>query len=115
VVAVDGGPARRLTKDGGRDSRPVWSPDGGQIAFASDRSGSPELFVMDADSGAPTRIAAQPLSADPFAWSPDGGRIAFASGTYGARRILVVDADGGGLRALLSEDRDALSTVAAPK
>jgi Tol biopolymer transport system component len=72
------------------------------------------LFVVDAESGSPTRIAALRVSADAFAWSPDGSRIAFASGMYGSRRILVMDADGSRLRALLGEDGDALSTVAAP-
>ena len=40
------GQARR-TFDGGYS--PVWSPDGEQIAFVSERDGDSEIFVMDAD------------------------------------------------------------------
>src|SRR5205809_374376 len=49
-----------------------------RIAFTSNRDGNDEIYVMNADGSAPTRltttVAHQPR------WSPDGQRIAFTSG-----------------------------------
>lgn len=39
----------RLTSQDSYESNPVWSPDGKQIAFASDRFGNFDLFIMPAD------------------------------------------------------------------
>ena len=39
----------QLTDNSAEDSLPVWSPDGRQIAFASDRDGDLEIYVMDVD------------------------------------------------------------------
>ena len=40
TVPVTGGQARQITSNAAFDSRPVWSPDGSRIAFASYRMGS---------------------------------------------------------------------------
>ena len=36
LVSADGGEAKQLTSHAAHDYAPVWSPDGKQIAFASD-------------------------------------------------------------------------------
>jgi len=36
-----------ITSSAGSDYRPVWSPDGTQLAFASDRGGLLDIYVMD--------------------------------------------------------------------
>lgn len=46
VVPVDGGKATRLTSHSAYDTKPVWSHDGQQIAFASNRHGNFDVFVM---------------------------------------------------------------------
>ena len=52
------------------DSRPVWSPDGTQLAFFTDRDGNAEIYVMDADGSDPTRLTDH-VEFDGFpAWSP---------------------------------------------
>ena len=78
---TDGGDVRRLTNDGPRNTGPRWSPDGTQIAFFSDRSGSYELWVMDPDGSGQTQITDVPgtLILLPV-WSPDGAKLAYASG-----------------------------------
>ena len=64
----------RLTHSPGPDFDPSWSPDGTQIAFRSERSGQPEVWVMNADGTGQRQLAAG-LSP---AWSPDGSLIAFS-------------------------------------
>jgi acetyl esterase/lipase len=81
---------------GWNDSRPVWSPDGGHIAFQSDYGGERAVWVMRADGSALRRIAA----GGEASWSPDGALLAFESGDG---RLATIRADGSGL-ALLTDD-----------
>ena len=43
----------RMTNHGGIDTEPTWSPDGGKLAFTSDRSGGPQIYEMDIRGGQP--------------------------------------------------------------
>ncbi|RMF73837.1 MAG: peptidase S41 [Acidobacteria bacterium] len=80
VVSRDGGPARRLTVHPAHESRPVWSRDGRSIAFASDRHGNDDVFVMPADGSAPpTRLTFASTPDEPAAFTPDGTRVLFTS------------------------------------
>ena len=47
TVPSSGGKARQLTTHPAHDTRPVWSPDGQRIAFASNRSGNFDVFLID--------------------------------------------------------------------
>ena len=110
VMSADGKTIRRLTTDPGRDTFPDWSPDGKQISFISDRDGSPNLFVMDANGGNQRQLTNQqllPRSAKGYVqwqqWSPDGQEIAFTynPGTDQGTNIYVIRPDGSGLRQLV--------------
>lgn len=56
TVPATGGKAVQLTTHPAHDTRPVWSPDGKQIAFASNRNGNFDVFVMPKDGGAPKQL-----------------------------------------------------------
>ena len=56
TVPVNGGRATQITTNPAHDTRPVWSPDGKQIAFASDRMGGMDIYIVDKDGGTPTRL-----------------------------------------------------------
>src|SRR5262245_33698985 len=51
LVNAKGQAARNLTRSKSENSYPAWSPDGKKIAFASDRDGAVNVYVMDADGG----------------------------------------------------------------
>jgi Tol biopolymer transport system component len=98
-----------LTNHPARDQSPSWSPDGTRIAFASDRDGNFEIYVMNSYGVGATRLT-ENLESDRYpAWSPDGTRIAFASSTDGKGEIYVMNADGSGLARLT--DNPALDTM----
>jgi tricorn protease len=78
-VPVEGGEAQRLTSHPAHDYRAVWSPDGEHLAFASDRYGSFQLFIMPARGGEPRRLTFHSTSETPFTFTPDGSHLVFGA------------------------------------
>lgn len=78
-VAATGGEAVRLTTQDSYESVPVWSPDGKQIAFASDRFGSNDIFVMDSEGGPAVRLTSNSANETPEAFSADGKFVLFSA------------------------------------
>ncbi len=79
------------------DVSPTWSPSGRQIAFVSDRSGTPEVYVMSSTGGNVRKVSSGGYSTDP-SWSPDGdvNRIAFVKVEGAEANIFTVSPDGSG-------------------
>ena len=78
-VNAKGGEALRLTTQPSYESTPVWSPDGQQIAFASDRFGSTDIFVMPASGGEARRLTSNSANETPSAFTPDGKHVLFSA------------------------------------
>lgn len=79
VSDVQGRNLRRLTSSVGVDTQPSWNPrTGQQLAFVSDRGGTPQIYIVDAEGGNLRRLIAESGEATDPAWSPDGARIAFS-------------------------------------
>ena len=71
----------RLTMDPGDEVDPVWSPDGRQIAFASNRSGRANPYRINADGTAGEEpLVASDYDLFPTDWSADGKLIALQRG-----------------------------------
>lgn len=78
-VAATGGTATQLTTQESYECTPVWSPDGKQIAFASDRYGNFDIFVMPANGGAARRLTTHSTGELPSAFTPDGNYVLFSA------------------------------------
>jgi Tol biopolymer transport system component len=96
----------RLTDDTWDEKEPVWSPDGSQIAFTSDRMapvvlrvepphkqpfGSNSIHVMDVGSREVRLLANTSGDDHGPAWAPDGRRVAFISDRDGAPNVYLFE------------------------
>ena len=79
-VDAAGGTAVPLTIHEAQDMMPVWSHDGKYIAFASDRYGNFDVFVMPATGGTPTRVTNNSANDYPYDFSTDNKNVLFSSG-----------------------------------
>lgn len=78
-VASSGGTATQLTFHTAHDYKAVWSNDGQQIAFASDRYGNFDVFVMDALGGPAERLTFHSNDEHPFTFSADNASVLFGA------------------------------------
>jgi tricorn protease len=78
-VSVRGGIARQLTFHEGHDFMPVWSNDGRKLAFASDRYGNFNVYVMDAMGGSATRLTHHSNDEHPYSFSHDDSHVIFGA------------------------------------
>lgn len=96
TVPVENGDPRNLTQSSGAaDRRPIWSPDGKQIAWFSDKDGtSYSMNITDQEGLKEPRKVSLGESKLPWepVWSPDGKYIAF---TDNAVRLKVLEVSSG--------------------
>lgn len=78
-VPANGGAATPLTMHEAHDFMPVWSHDGKQLAFASDRYGNFDVFVMPATGGEAKRLTYHSAGDMPCDFSPDGQWVIFSA------------------------------------
>ena len=79
AVPTAGGEARQLTSNTAYDYAPVFSPDGREIAFASDRRGNFDLYTMPLAGGEPRRVTTHSSKETPWCYTPDGKEILFTA------------------------------------
>ena len=100
-------PARRVVYSSRGQRSASISADGTRIAFESDRGGSREVWVCDADGSNAQQLTSFGMSTTGTPrWSPDGKLIAFDSRGAGDSDIYVVDPDGGVPRKLNIDVQD---------
>lgn len=83
MIGSGGTPSDVAAPDGPSNLR--WSPDGTRLAFFGSRDGKAGVWVLDAGSGAVTRVCDYERgnsflskAGSALAWSPDGKQLAFA-------------------------------------
>ena len=74
-VPSQGGEARRLTEHPAIDSTPLFSPDGKQIAFLSERQDGRQIHLMPAAGGVPRQLTWHSEGYDLAGWTPDGRQL----------------------------------------
>jgi TolB protein len=80
-----------LTTTRALEASPAWSPTGRQIAYTSDATGTPQIWLVDAEGTGARRISYAGNWNDEPAWSPDGSRLAFACRNEGDFNICVLN------------------------
>ena len=105
TVPVNGGRATQLTTNPAYDTTPIWSPDSKHIAFASDRLGSLDVYIVGREGGTPKRLTTHSGSESPIAFKdnehvlfsasiqPSAEDIQFPSSTFS--QVYEVSTDGG--------------------
>ncbi|MCA1628151.1 MAG: DUF4394 domain-containing protein, partial [Acidobacteria bacterium] len=86
----------------------------GKIAFASDRTGNFDIYVMDPDGGGIIRLTDDPAEDVQPTWSPDGTQIAFVSNRDSNKEIYVVNASGGAATRLTNNPAEDISPAWSP-
>jgi len=76
---VEGISVTQLTTDPASDVQPAWSPDGRRVAFASDRAGNWDIWLINLDGHQPIQVTHTNAHEVHPTWSPDGKWLAFCS------------------------------------
>lgn len=110
IPLVDGQPAglpRVLTTSMGRDRQPVYSPDGKQLLFSSNRSGNIDLWTVNLETGRLYQLTDDPAHDWDPAFSPDGQQILWSTNRSGNMEVWVAGADGSGAHQVSHDGQDA--------
>ena len=98
TVPRDGGRAEVVVAGQGRNSSPIFSPDGRWIAFTGTYDGNADVYVVPAAGGQPRRLTWAPGSDTAVGWSTDGKSVLFRSDRIEVRdneQFYSVPVDGG--------------------
>ena len=79
---------RELTKHSAIETEPVLSPDGKKLAYVSDRTGQPQVYLMDLSSKKVTRLSKKGGYNTSPSWSPDSSMVAFTSSQKGSKSAI---------------------------
>jgi tricorn protease len=97
TAPTGGGEARLLVSHPATESRPLYSPDGGRLAFISTRTGNGDIYLLTLDTGDLKRLTFDDSNDQLDAWSADGRWLYFTSNSrdVGTTDIYRVSSEGG--------------------
>ncbi|WP_338874337.1 DPP IV N-terminal domain-containing protein [Spirosoma sp. SC4-14] len=82
TVPATGGEARLLVSHPDNESRPLYSPNGKQLAFISSRTGNGDVYLLTIETGAIKRLTYDDGAEVLNGWSPDGKMVYFQSTSH---------------------------------
>ena len=89
------GTSTRLTTDAARDTHPLWTPDGTQVVFFSNREGAGGVFRRRADgTGLVERLMPGPNNPRAYAWASDGQQLVLIQGGAETFDLAVLSLEG---------------------
>ncbi len=91
VADGDGKNPRQVTFTKSIDTAPTWAPTSREIAFTSDRLGTPQIFIMDREGSNIRRVSFGGTYHDGPAWSPTGDHIVYVSRVEAVFDLYVLD------------------------
>lgn len=97
VINLGSGQISQLTSGAGNNTEPSWTPDG-RILFTSDRSGSPQVYVMSASGGGASLIGS-------------GGRSYSGQMTADGKTLVMISGDSIVKRDMASGSTEVLSST----
>ena len=101
---------RPVLADGFDNIQPALAPDRTRIAFSSNREGSYDLYLMEADGSGLRRLTTDPGDEGEPVWTPDGSRLIYTATTRGKpSQLYVLRPDGRPPQALTSGPGNAHS------
>ncbi|MHB8574373.1 MAG: S9 family peptidase [Dehalococcoidia bacterium] len=113
TVDATTGAERNLTAGTpGFNLAPAWAPNGGRLAFLSERDGFLHVYVLHVASGEVRQLTEGPWedgglhgqAPRHLCWSSDGTRLAFLRNRDGCFDVMLIQVDGGGPRRISSGD-----------
>jgi len=96
----------QLTDNTASDLTPIWSPDGTQIALASNvngKNGNYQIYIIDASTGQSNALTSNTWDNLYPSWSPDGKQIAFTTNYDSNWDIYVMDVNGKNTKRLTTD------------
>ena len=123
-VGIEGGDAVQLTTQESYEDNPVWSPDGKQIAFSSNRYGNSDVFIMSSNGGTAKRLTTNSAGETPSAFTPDGKYVLFSASiqdpvasamfpTSAMTELYKVSVEGGATRQVLGTPAEMIAFAPA--
>jgi len=79
VAMISTGETYQLTSAKKSSQAPHWSPDSKRLAFASERDGKRQIYVINPLGGEPQQLTTEENGVGQFEWAPDGSALAYVS------------------------------------
>ena len=113
TLPIQGGKAKRITKGLAFDAHPKFSPDGKNLLIVSDRSGGPNAWILDLETGDSIQVTkGDDLFMETAEWTNDGEYIISAKGGRNSKLYLNHKSGGKGVELIKKPANLKVSDVA---